>query len=49
MQPIAARISPKDTRNQCDRFEPRVTVERQTHSEVTGVRSVKDKFDDLFK
>ena len=29
--------------------EPRVTVERQTHSEVTGERSVKDKFDDLFK
>ena len=49
MQPIAVRISPKDVRNACDRFEPRVTVERQTHSEGTGVRSVKDKFDDLFK
>ena len=53
MQPIPVRVSPKDVRNQCDRFEPRVTVERQTHSEVTGavsgVRSVKDKFDDLFK
>jgi hypothetical protein len=52
MQPIPIRISPKDTRNICDRFEPRVTVERQTHSEATGVsgvRSVKDKFDDLFK
>ncbi|HCE02645.1 MAG TPA: hypothetical protein DEQ98_05335 [Acidobacteria bacterium] len=49
MQPVAARVSPKDARNECGRFEPRVTVERQTHSEVTGERSVKDKFDDLFK
>ena len=34
-QPITKRVSPKDRRNDCAHFEPRVTVERETHSRVT--------------
>ena len=49
VQPIAARVSPKDGRNACTLFTPRITVERQTHSEVSGPRSAKQTFDDLFK
>ena len=49
LQPITARVSPKDERNDCSYFEPRITVERQTHSEVTGPRSTAQAFDDLFK
>ncbi|MDP6582184.1 MAG: hypothetical protein QF681_16145, partial [Vicinamibacterales bacterium] len=52
LQPIAARVSPKDERNECAHFGPRVTVERQTHSERferPGSRSTKQAFDDLFK
>jgi predicted RNA-binding Zn-ribbon protein involved in translation (DUF1610 family) len=46
-QPVTARISPKDTRNTCEYFGPRVTVERQTGSAApTDARSA---FDDLFK
>ena len=49
LQPVGARISPKDERNVCTYFAPQVTVERQTHSDVTGPRSAKQAFDDLFK
>ncbi len=52
LQPIAARVSPKDERSECTHFGPRVTVERQTHSERferPGSRSTKQAFDDLFK
>ena len=49
LQPITSRVAPKDERNDCTYFEPRVTVERETHSEVTGPRSTKQAFDDLFK
>jgi hypothetical protein len=50
-QTISARISPKDARNTCELFAPRVTVERQTHSQAqpqapSGARKA---FDDLFK
>ena len=49
LQPITARVSPKDERNVCTYFAPRLTVERQTHSEVSGPRSARQTFDDLFK
>lgn len=50
LQPIVARVSPKDTRNDCAVFAPRVTVERETHSQVSGPRGgAKQAFDDLFK
>jgi hypothetical protein len=55
-QPIPARVSPKDARNSCELFSPRVTVERETHSQAprgTGSgpapSSAKKAFDDLFK
>jgi hypothetical protein len=50
-QTIPARISPKDARNGCELFSPRVTVERETHSQVQAQapNSAKKAFDDLFK
>ena len=47
MQPIPARITPKDARNTCTSFAPRTTVERETHS--TAPSSARKAFDDLFK
>jgi hypothetical protein len=46
-QTIPVRISPKDARNACDKFEPRTTVERETKSPPTA--SARSAFDDLFK
>lgn len=50
-QPIAVRISPKDARNSCARFEPRTTVERETKSasSPSSPSNAKKAFDDLFK
>jgi hypothetical protein len=50
-QTIPARISPKDARNTCELFSPRVTVERDTHSQTQrdAPNSAKKAFDDLFK
>lgn len=44
---IPLRVSPKDARNTCDKFEPRTTVERQTKS--SAPTSARSAFDDLFK
>jgi hypothetical protein len=46
-QPIPARVSPKDARNNCTFFEPRTKVERETKS--AGPPSARSAFDDLFK
>lgn len=46
-QTIPVRVSPKDARNTCDKFEPRTTVERETKS--SGSTSARSAFDDLFK
>ncbi|PYR91246.1 MAG: hypothetical protein DMF84_18260 [Acidobacteria bacterium] len=50
-RPIAARVSPKDARNECTYFEPRTTVERETKSSVSpdSASGAKKAFDDLFK
>jgi hypothetical protein len=50
-QTILVRISPKDARNACELFSPRVTVERETHSQVQAAApsGAKKAFDDLFK
>ncbi len=50
-QTILLRVSPKDARNTCDLFSPRVTVERETHSQAQtqGPGSARKAFDDLFK
>jgi hypothetical protein len=47
LQPIAARVAPKDALNNCTLFEPRVTVERITTSPAPS--SARKAFDDLFK
>ena len=47
MQPITARVTPKDAFTTCQHFEARATVERETGSaKQTTSRSA---FDDLFK
>ena len=47
MQPITARVTPKDAFTTCQHFEARATVERETGSaRQTTSRSA---FDDLFK
>ena len=48
-QPVRARVSPKDARNDCAAFEPRRTVERETGSTSSGPTSARQAFDDLFK
>jgi len=48
MQTIPARVSPKDVRNTCTFYSPRVKVERETGSSVP-VSGAKKAFDDLFK
>ena len=47
LQPVPARVSPKDAQNACGLFEPRVTVERITTSPAPS--SARKAFDDLFK
>lgn len=46
-QTIAVRVSPKDARNTCPLFEPRVIVERETTTPKAP--SARSAFDDLFK
>ena len=54
-KPIPARVSPKDTRNACTFYEPRMTIERETKSSPSssgggsGTPSARKAFDDLFK
>jgi hypothetical protein len=49
-QAIAARISPKDVRNSCTLFTPRVSIERETGSTpASGSTGARKAFDDLFK
>jgi hypothetical protein len=48
MQQIPARVSPKDVKNSCTLFSPRVKVERETGSSPAP-NSAKKAFDDLFK
>ena len=44
---LAARIAPKDERNQCELYHPTVRVERETGS--TAPTDARKAFDDLFK
>jgi hypothetical protein len=50
---LTARVAPKDARNDCALFAPRMTVERQTGSPAPsaspGQPSARQAFDDLFK
>ncbi len=47
MQPVTARISPKNSRNACPLYTPRTTVERETTT--PRVDDPRKAFDDLFK
>src|SRR6516162_8817202 len=50
---LAARVAPKDVRNECRFFTPRTTVERQTGTPAASSpapsNSARRAFDDLFK
>ncbi|MEO7192854.1 MAG: hypothetical protein ABI051_17555 [Vicinamibacterales bacterium] len=47
---VPVRLSPKDVKNQCSSFAPRVSVERETGSTPVGSSSgARKAFDDLFK
>ena len=48
MQSIPARVSPKNTKNDCALFSPRTTVERETTAQQRPDNARK-AFDDLFK
>jgi hypothetical protein len=48
-KPIAARVAKKDTRNECEHFEPRKTVERQTTTTEPEKKDPRSAFDKLFK
>jgi hypothetical protein len=50
-EPVPARVSPKDVKNACTLYSPRVSVERETGSTPVsgGSSSAKKAFDDLFK
>jgi len=50
-QTISVRVSPKDVRNTCELFAPRVTIERETRSQAQpqAPNSARKAFDDLFK
>ncbi|MGH9349929.1 MAG: hypothetical protein ACRD26_21975 [Vicinamibacterales bacterium] len=47
MQPITARVSPKNARNTCPLYAPRTTYERETTAPRPD--SARKAFDDLFK
>jgi hypothetical protein len=47
MQPLQARVTPKNGRNSCTFFEPRTTVERETTNPRPD--TARKAFDDLFK
>ena len=47
MQPVTARCSPKNTRNSCELYSARSTVERETTTPRTD--DARKAFDDLFK
>ncbi len=46
-QPVPARITPKDSQNECTLFQGRTTIERETHS--AAPTDARKAFDDLFK
>jgi len=47
MQPVSARVMPKNAKNTCTEYTPRTTVERETTAPRTD--DARKAFDDLFK
>lgn len=48
-KPITQRIPKKDVRNECELFEPRKTIERETTAATSMSRDPRSAFDQLFK
>ena len=48
-KPITQRIAKKDVRNECELFEPRKTVERETTTASVASKDPRSAFDQLFK
>jgi hypothetical protein len=48
-KPVTERIPKKDMRNECQVFEPRKTIERETTAAVTEAKDPRSAFDKLFK
>ncbi len=48
-EPIPARIPRKDVRNECEFFEPRKVVERETTTSPMQIQDPRAAFDRLFK
>src|SRR5215470_4737683 len=48
-KPVTERIPKKDLRNECQMFEPRKTIERETTAEFVSTKDPSSAFDKLFK
>lgn len=48
-KPVTERIAKKDIRNECQSFEPRKTIERETSAASADNRDPRKAFDLLFK
>lgn len=48
-KPVTERIPKKDVRNQCEMFEPKKTVERETTTTSKDTKDPRSAFDKLFK
>ena len=48
-KPVTERIAKKDVRNECQLFEPRKTVERETTTASNNTKDPRSAFDKLFK
>src|SRR5690349_8612253 len=48
-KPVTQRIAKKDVRNECELFEPRKTVERETTTAAVDTKDPRSAFDQLFK
>ncbi|HYL99744.1 MAG TPA: hypothetical protein VEZ90_12375 [Blastocatellia bacterium] len=48
-KPIKERIARKDVRNECEVFEPRKTIERETTTAAASSKDPRSAFDQLFK
>jgi hypothetical protein len=48
-KPVTQRIAKKDVRNECELFEPRKTVERETTTAAVDAKDPRSAFDQLFK
>jgi hypothetical protein len=48
-KPITERIPKKDIRNECELFEPRKTIERETTATTVDTKDPRSAFDKLFK